>query len=186
MLPGPTYVRGFLRTYSDHLGLDGRLVVEQYESQFERPREQSAHEEHLRRNRSRRRSREGRILAIVAVLVLTCAVGVWIVTASTGTGTASETTPSENQHTSLELRFLTQSQDIELHVHKESETGSPIIDPVRLVPNRPEELTVAPPVWIRMSMPNHVTLSVNKAPVTIPTGATAFRVVGEGRIEVDP
>src|SRR4051812_49249424 len=30
LLPGPTYVRSFLRTYGDALGLDGRALVEEY------------------------------------------------------------------------------------------------------------------------------------------------------------
>ena len=144
MLPGPTYVRGFLRTYSDHLGLDGRLVVEQYESQFERPREQTAYEEFLRRNRSRRRSREGRVLAIVAALVMVAAVGVWIATGSLGSGSAQEDPPSAVAHAAMDLRFLTRAQNVEVRVHRESATGPLIIDPV-LKPNRAEELTVEPP-----------------------------------------
>ena len=34
VLPAPTYVRGFLRAYAEFLGLDGRLVVDEYESRF--------------------------------------------------------------------------------------------------------------------------------------------------------
>src|SRR5829696_3103155 len=30
LLPGPTYVRSFLRTYADALGLDSKLLVEEY------------------------------------------------------------------------------------------------------------------------------------------------------------
>src|ERR687893_88794 len=30
LLPGPTYVRSFLRTYADALGLDSRLLVEEF------------------------------------------------------------------------------------------------------------------------------------------------------------
>src|SRR5213592_1107684 len=30
LLPGPTYVKSFLRTYTDALGLDGKLLVEEY------------------------------------------------------------------------------------------------------------------------------------------------------------
>ena len=34
LMPSPTYVRGFLRTYADFLDLDGRLVLDEYESRF--------------------------------------------------------------------------------------------------------------------------------------------------------
>lgn len=34
LMPSPTYVRGFLRTYAEFLDLDGRLVLDEYESRF--------------------------------------------------------------------------------------------------------------------------------------------------------
>jgi cytoskeletal protein RodZ len=33
-LPSQTYVKGFLRTYADYLGLDGQLYVDEYNSRF--------------------------------------------------------------------------------------------------------------------------------------------------------
>ena len=33
-LPSETYVKGFLRTYADYLGLDGQLYVDEYTSRF--------------------------------------------------------------------------------------------------------------------------------------------------------
>lgn len=40
LLPGDAYVKGFLRTYADYLGLDGNLYVEEYNTRFARPDEQ--------------------------------------------------------------------------------------------------------------------------------------------------
>jgi len=37
LLPGPTFVKTFLRTYADYLGLDARSLVEQYRARYERP-----------------------------------------------------------------------------------------------------------------------------------------------------
>jgi cytoskeleton protein RodZ len=37
LLPGPTFVKTFLRTYADHLGLDSRVLVEEYRQRYERP-----------------------------------------------------------------------------------------------------------------------------------------------------
>src|SRR3954468_7856053 len=34
LLPAQTYVKGFLRTYADFLGLDGQLYVDEYNSRF--------------------------------------------------------------------------------------------------------------------------------------------------------
>jgi cytoskeletal protein RodZ len=37
LLPGPVYVKSFLRTYGDFLGLDSRMLVDEYKRQYERP-----------------------------------------------------------------------------------------------------------------------------------------------------
>jgi hypothetical protein len=37
LLPGPTYVKTFLRTYAEALGLDAKLIVEEYKLRHERP-----------------------------------------------------------------------------------------------------------------------------------------------------
>src|SRR4051794_16759914 len=34
VLPSQTYVKGFLRTYAEFLGLDGQLYVDEYNSRF--------------------------------------------------------------------------------------------------------------------------------------------------------
>lgn len=37
LLPGPTFVKSFLRTYAEYLGLDGRLLVEEFRRRKEGP-----------------------------------------------------------------------------------------------------------------------------------------------------
>ncbi len=70
LLPAETYVKGFLRTYADFLGLDGQLYVDEYTSRFVvgddpgRPRRSQA--------RPPRRSRR---LESSAVLVTLAAIG---------------------------------------------------------------------------------------------------------------
>jgi cytoskeleton protein RodZ len=39
LLPGPTFVKSFLRTYAQALGLDGKALVEEYRLNHERPSE---------------------------------------------------------------------------------------------------------------------------------------------------
>ena len=39
LLPGPTFVKSFLRTYAQALGLDGKALVEEYRLSHERPSE---------------------------------------------------------------------------------------------------------------------------------------------------
>ena len=39
LLPGPVYIKSFLRTYGDYLGLDSRLLVEEFKRRYEEPAE---------------------------------------------------------------------------------------------------------------------------------------------------
>lgn len=78
LLPGPTFVKSFLRTYADYLGLDGRMLVEQFKLRHEhpdappiarpRPRERSAGRQRGLRER-RAASRRWIVLALVALLL---------------------------------------------------------------------------------------------------------------------
>jgi cytoskeleton protein RodZ len=39
LLPGPTFIKSFLREYADYLGLDSRTLVEEYKLRYDRPSE---------------------------------------------------------------------------------------------------------------------------------------------------
>ena len=39
VLPGPTYVKSFLRTYAEFLGLDPHMLIEEYRARYEQPEE---------------------------------------------------------------------------------------------------------------------------------------------------
>jgi cytoskeleton protein RodZ len=77
LLPGPTYVKSFLRSYAESLGLDGRLLVEEYKLRHERlsdvelqpisPR--SSRERDRRRRRGGAAPGAGRDVAVAVVVV---------------------------------------------------------------------------------------------------------------------
>jgi cytoskeletal protein RodZ len=77
LLPGPVYVKSFLRTYGDYLGLDSRALIDDYKRRYERPSDQE-----LRPiatlSRERERAARGPLLPpwaiIAAVLVVVVAV----------------------------------------------------------------------------------------------------------------
>jgi cytoskeletal protein RodZ len=73
VLPGQTYVRGFLKTYADFLGLDGQLYVDEYSSRFW-IRDDGAPT--LRRKVRYRRRHHGRIELNMIVLTLVAIAGV--------------------------------------------------------------------------------------------------------------
>jgi cytoskeletal protein RodZ len=71
ILPGPTYVRGFLRTYAEALGLDAEALVDDYRQEFEIPETprgglpEAVLTEH--REARTRRSRRGWLIAALVV-----------------------------------------------------------------------------------------------------------------------
>lgn len=59
LLPGPTFVKSFLRTYATALGLDGKALVEEYRLHHERPSEGMLEPIVSSTQRNRGRSRGG-------------------------------------------------------------------------------------------------------------------------------
>ncbi len=71
LLPGPTFVKTFLRTYAEYLELDPRLLVEEYRQRYERPSTQDLTPFAAARGRRGRTGRRRRRLAAMGpVLVL--------------------------------------------------------------------------------------------------------------------
>jgi cytoskeleton protein RodZ len=100
LLPGDAYVKGFLRTYADYLGLDGNLYVDEYNNRFARPDEPQ-----LVPERFERRTPLGgvgflRPLVIIgAIVAVVAAVAAWQLSGSSsggkrGAGTPPTTTPT--------------------------------------------------------------------------------------------
>jgi hypothetical protein len=94
LLPSQTYVKGFLRTYAEYLGLDGQLYVDEYNSRFVagdedyRPRRSSVRPQ----RRHRRIEANGVLITLAVVAIVTVGViAAW--TSSGGEGTVT-TTPS--------------------------------------------------------------------------------------------
>jgi hypothetical protein len=78
VLPAETYVKGFLRTYAEYLGLDGQLYVDEYNSRFVIGEERT--ETRARRSAARPQKRNRRIetnvvlVALAAIAILTVVV----------------------------------------------------------------------------------------------------------------
>ena len=74
-LPAQTYVKGFLRTYADYLGLDGQLYLDEYNSRYavgeDEPREPVvARRSSTVHQRHRRLERRGVLLALGGIAVV--------------------------------------------------------------------------------------------------------------------
>jgi hypothetical protein len=70
LLPGPTFVKTFLRTYAEYLDLDARLLVEEYRQRYERPSTQDLTPFSAARVRGRSGRRKRRLAALGPVLVV--------------------------------------------------------------------------------------------------------------------
>ncbi|MBV9802554.1 MAG: DUF4115 domain-containing protein [Solirubrobacterales bacterium] len=98
LLPGPVYVKSFLRTYGDFLGVDSRLLVDEFKRRYERPADQD-----LRpisslgreRERRRRRPRLGPV-GVIVVALAAVAVALYLVGTLNKTSTSTTSTPSNS------------------------------------------------------------------------------------------
>jgi cytoskeleton protein RodZ len=54
LLPGPVYIKSFLRTYGNYLGLDTRMLIDEFKHAYERPSDHDVRPGSLGRERERR------------------------------------------------------------------------------------------------------------------------------------
>lgn len=106
LLPGPTFVRSFLRTYGDYLGLDGRLLVEDFKLRYEHgdvdPQpiagKRQGPEGRRRAPRSAATAARGRALLVGALLIALLS-GLFVLGRDDGDSGAGKGTPDETQAT---------------------------------------------------------------------------------------
>jgi cytoskeleton protein RodZ len=178
LLPGDAYVKGFLRTYADYLGLDGNLYVEEYNSRFARPDDPQLVPERFARS-SGPFAGVGFLRPLVAVAVIVAIVAglaAWQLsnssspqssppppTTTTPTTTASHTTPKKKTHpkhvsSALPSRAVVVASrgDSWLWVRSGSAAGPTVFEGTLL---RGKTLPVNlrhGPVWIRIGDPPSV------------------------------
>jgi cytoskeleton protein RodZ len=145
LLPGPTYVKSFLRTYAEALGLDGKLLIEEYKLRHERLSDvemQPIRPPGAREPRRRRRVGSGRgwaVLAVVALLIVGLyALGKIDVGDGGGSDAASTTattpTTTTKKRTTSTSRSKRSSAGSKSSKHKKAQ---PKLVRLRLVPTGP-------------------------------------------------
>jgi cytoskeletal protein RodZ len=94
VLPAQTYVKGFLRTYAEYLGLDGQLYVDEYNSRFV-VGEEGDHR-FVRRSavRTQRRSRRFETNFVLVALAAIAVVTVVVISAWTSSGGGKGPSPT--------------------------------------------------------------------------------------------
>jgi cytoskeletal protein RodZ len=106
LLPGPVYAKSFLRTYSDYLGLDSRMLLDEFKRRYERPSEHDARSGGRVAARERHRDRDPRtrrlrppswapiLLAVVIIVAILYVVG----RNTSGSGNTSAQKPPAHHH----------------------------------------------------------------------------------------
>lgn len=171
VLPGQTYVRGFLKTYADFLGLDGQLYVDEYSSRFWVNEDGSPSP---RRRVRIRHKHHRRIELNMVILTLVAIVGVTtLVIAAWKFGGASSTAPKPAVRRPAAPRTVVHRPLARLTV--KAVKGSSLID-VRVLssPGRVGRLLyhgtlergksqtfVNRGLWLVVDTPKHVVLSLN-------------------------
>jgi cytoskeleton protein RodZ len=71
VLPGDTYVKGFLRTYADYLGLEGQLYLDEYNSRFTTAEEAPVAQATAPKRRSRPVESNFIVIALAGIVAVT-------------------------------------------------------------------------------------------------------------------
>jgi cytoskeleton protein RodZ len=150
LLPGPTFVKTFLRTYAEYLELDPRLLVEEYRQRYERPSTQELTpfgpgRGARRRQRPRRHWGPGIVIGIGVVALLAALYGLSllgqhnepeapVVASPTATAKPKKTVTATHHHkpakpTRVTLRL---SATAPVYVCLENASGHPVLNGVTM------------------------------------------------------
>ena len=197
LLPGPVYVKSFLRTYGDYLGLDSRMLVDEFKHRYERPADHELHPiAPVRRDRQRERDRSPRArfapppwAVIVAVLALVVAVLAIIGLSARNPGNQSAGIHTDTHHkrhrahahkkatttsaTTHKIRTVTLqlAPTAPVYVCLANGAGKKLIAGVIYNPGQTVPRATARELYLTLGNPS-VQMKVNGKPVTVPPSST--------------
>jgi cytoskeleton protein RodZ len=196
LLPGDTYIKGFLRTYAEYLGLDGQLYVDEFNSRYVAPVEVQT----IRARRTAQAKRQRRVQGGVLVGTL---LGIGLITAlvivawTAGSpsdqpvaGISTETTvepkpkhKAKAKHSARLARVTLRAvhgNALLLAVRSGSPTGRILLQGKELAPGETKHFT-RERLWINTGTPGNLRIVVNGRRVTYPGGKPqAFVVTARG------
>jgi hypothetical protein len=187
VLPAQTYVKGFLRSYAEYLGLDGQLYVDEYNSRFVVGEEEP-------QSRPRRSAPPSRGVQVQSRVVLLTLLGIVSVTAlvivAWTRGEPQQVTPvglgspkaTTNQtpvvpaaKPSVRLLVKASRGPCWLQVHKTSATG-PILFQGTLDQGQ-KQLFAARKLWITLDRPENLVTVLNGRTRLLPVGGVKTLIV---------
>ena len=200
LLPAQTYVKGFLRTYAEYLGLDGQLYVDEFNSRFTRE-EEPLTPARPKKQPARSRAVESNfvIVALAGIIAVTILVVVaWkfgsgpktstgippvvnTPTSSTGTSTQQEpVTPAPASKKKTRLVLYADGGDCWLRVRSKSATGKLLYEGT-LQAGQTQRFVDDKRIWLQLGAPAYLKGTVNGERIrNMPNGPAIAVVKPEG------
>ena len=186
VLPAQTYVKGFLRTYAEYLGLDGQLYVDEFNSRFVTGGDE--HEPRARRSASRPHQRRHRrietnvvLAALGAIAVLTVIViSAWKAgDGKSPAGTTVSKAPAATPHVVPPLLEVTAVRGAtHLIVHRTNATGNVVFDGTISKGDPPRALRGSK-LWVSIDTPENLRILVRGRLVHVPGSKPAVIIVSK-------
>jgi cytoskeleton protein RodZ len=193
VLPAPTYVKGFLRTYADYLGLDGQLYVDEYNSRYgvgeDEPREPVIARRSVAQRRHHRLERRGVLIALAGIGVLfAIVIAAWKSSSNkqptppnlptTTAKPSKHTTPARQRPTRPRLNkffIVATSGSSWLEIRNYSVSGRPLF--TGTLDLHKSLFFQAKRLWIDIGRPTSLKASVNGRAITFPGGGYSVTVL---------
>jgi cytoskeleton protein RodZ len=176
LLPAQTYVKGFLRTYAEYLGLDGQLYVDEFNSRFVSGADDH-HEARTRRSPARPQRRNRRLetnvvlLALGAIAVLTVIViSAWKASGGGGNEAAPPATTPRVTHRKAPTALLTLTGlrgSTHVAARVGSATGNIVYDGTIQQGDAPVALR-GRRLWLQIDTPENLRIQVHGRLVHVP------------------
>jgi hypothetical protein len=192
-LPSPTYVKGFLRTYADYLGLDGQLYVDEYNVRYgsgdevleRRVRSTGGGGATVRRPRERRRRSVGSKfvwIAIVAIGIVTALVfAAWRFGGSGAQSLPLSHPAKAPTHAPPGLLIRAVGGNSLLAVHARSETGPQLWNGT-LTSGDAQRFAARHGLWVYIGSPENVRMTLNGRSVVVGGSKPRSLIVTSGDI----
>ncbi len=168
VLPPGTYIKGFLRSYSEFLGLDGQLYVDEYNSRHVVEAFDDMPQRRPRVRQNRGVERKVVLLALAGIAAVTALV---IVAWKFGGGdSATSTPPPAKAHKAAPtgLRFVGVGNGTYLEIRRASSTGA-VLYQGTLQPGK-AEFVIGKRFWLAVRRPAGVRFKLAGRPVSLPAG----------------
>ncbi len=175
VLPSGTYIKGFMRSYAEFLGLDGQLYVDEYNSRHVVEGFDDMPQRRPRVHQDRSIERKVVLLALAGIAAVTALV---IVAWKFGGGDSSTSTPSVvKQHKPAQtgLRFVGLGKGTYLEIRRGSSTGAVVFQGT-LRPGDTEFL-IGKRFWLAVKRPAGVRFKLAGKPLSLPAGRNLKVVV---------